>query len=790
MEEISNIDYIINKISQWSKGNQNYLSIESSDKLDDSTFKFNLKTSDNNYVIFYTNNDSSYYFVEPDNNKKSVRNLQAAIISINYVLFDSEDLNLDKVLNTIKKYLSKEDSSEDENEDEVVDNYNVGLNTAGNADFLKKKEWQDADYQLRKKSCNIDYFNIPRNLIYSPDIIFNIVSNELIKLQRLKQNKFKIDVTDSNIYNLKLKLNFDEKSDLGSQLEELSNKYGYNYIELKLNLNMNLYPFFPPSLELIKPKINNDTLYGIMDLEFLKLENWNPTNSIEFVIHALYQIFEKYAVIEVNCPLNGSETAYLPLEYSLIKLSTKYKLNAQTTSEIDVEYTKLSNSTTEEKKTEANKYWKGGVGYGHSNRKEWDINAYIRDQERVDKEISLEIQEIAQQIESFDTSGYNTKLEDIVQPSCLFTLVRNRMRGTTLMEIDKNNNIYSSLIDVISIITTKNLWKIDNIFRQIYESINTISLECQAVIDMAKKTSANIDPLYEKIIQTNLMLQGICSSLEQENHDDELLDLEGTYMKAMQPLQFGSMNIIGDSSVEYKFRNSGNITNYGPKNIMRIVKEMSTLSSSLPLSLSSTVFIKTDANNVNSIKFMIMGPKDTPYESGCFEFDAHFTSDYPNSPPKVLLLTTGGGSVRFNPNLYNCGKVCLSLLGTWSGQKGESWNKDTSTFLQVIVSIQSLIMVDEPYFNEPGWEREMHTETGKKKSFDYNDKVRLNNLKWAIVNQLKKPSKGFEDIIMRHFYYKKDNIIKLLEKWSLESKNTEFNKYFDEAKELLNNLKI
>lgn len=31
---------------------------------------------------------------------------------------------------------------------------------------------------------------------------------------------------------------------------------------------------------------------------------------------------------------------------------------------------------------------------------------------------------------------------------------------------------------------------------------------------------------------------------------------------------------------------------------------------------------------------------------------------------KVNLQTTGNGTVRFNPNLYNCGKVCLSLLGT------------------------------------------------------------------------------------------------------------------------------
>ena len=39
--------------------------------------------------------------------------------------------------------------------------------------------------------------------------------------------------------------------------------------------------------------------------------------------------------------------------------------------------------------------------------------------------------------------------------------------------------------------------------------------------------------------------------------------------------------------------------------------------------------------------------------------------DYPLSPPKVNFMTTDGGRVRFNPNLYTCGKVCLSVLNTW-----------------------------------------------------------------------------------------------------------------------------
>jgi hypothetical protein len=44
-------------------------------------------------------------------------------------------------------------------------------------------------------------------------------------------------------------------------------------------------------------------------------------------------------------------------------------------------------------------------------------------------------------------------------------------------------------------------------------------------------------------------------------------------------------------------------------------------------------------------------------------------------------------------------KVCLSLLGTWSGP---GWISGQSTLLQVLISIQSLILCEEPYLNEPG----------------------------------------------------------------------------------------
>ena len=54
---------------------------------------------------------------------------------------------------------------------------------------------------------------------------------------------------------------------------------------------------------------------------------------------------------------------------------------------------------------------------------------------------------------------------------------------------------------------------------------------------------------------------------------------------------------------------------------------------------------------------LVTGPFETPYEGGFFYFLINCPDDYPNAPPKVKLLTTGGGTVRFNPNLYANGKV-------------------------------------------------------------------------------------------------------------------------------------
>lgn len=71
---------------------------------------------------------------------------------------------------------------------------------------------------------------------------------------------------------------------------------------------------------------------------------------------------------------------------------------------------------------------------------------------------------------------------------------------------------------------------------------------------------------------------------------------------------------------------------------------------------------------------------------------------------------------RINPNLYEEGKVCVSLLGTWSGKGSETWGTH-SNLLQVLISIQALILNSEPYYNEAGYEVWMYMIKSMRKFF-------------------------------------------------------------------------
>ncbi|KYN08640.1 PREDICTED: (E3-independent) E2 ubiquitin-conjugating enzyme UBE2O [Cyphomyrmex costatus] len=193
-------------------------------------------------------------------------------------------------------------------------------------------------------------------------------------------------------------------------------------------------------------------------------------------------------------------------------------------------------------------------------------------------------------------------------------------------------------------------------------------------------------------------------------------------------------------------------------NFFRTVsKELKLLKNSLP----PGVWVKGFEDRIDLYSVMFHGPEKTPYEDGLFLFDFQLSADYPAAPPLCHYISYC--SDRLNPNLYEDGKVCVSLLGTWSGRGTEVWT-NSSTLLQVIVSIQGLILVNEPYFNEAGFEKQKGSQQGRENSRMYNEMVVL-KLVQAQTKLLLHPPPVFKDIIIAHFKKHAEKLLQRLELW-------------------------
>ena len=167
---------------------------------------------------------------------------------------------------------------------------------------------------------------------------------------------------------------------------------------------------------------------------------------------------------------------------------------------------------------------------------------------------------------------------------------------------------------------------------------------------------------------------------------------------------------------------------------MRSRRIMGDLKELLKYSLEG-VYIHFDELDINHMIVMIRG-QEGPYEFCQFLFHIRFSDDYPMTPP-IVKFCSSDGKTRLNPNLYIDGKVCLSILGTWSG---DPWTA-VMTIKTVILSIMALVMTSEPLRNEPNMES-----SPADKIEIYNQIVEYASLN-ILLNQINPPSEMFAPIL-------------------------------------------
>jgi len=163
---------------------------------------------------------------------------------------------------------------------------------------------------------------------------------------------------------------------------------------------------------------------------------------------------------------------------------------------------------------------------------------------------------------------------------------------------------------------------------------------------------------------------------------------------------------------------------------------------------------------------VIIGPKETPYFGGNYFFEFTYPADYPHSPPKVTYKTNGD-NIRFNPNLYTNGKVCISILNTW---RGEQWTS-CQTISTVLLTLCSLLCND-PLLNEPGIHKD-HSDLNK-----YTKIIEYKNIDIAVLKMVDENDsyypvnfRIFYPIVREQFLKNKDEMEKMINEKIVEQCN-------------------
>jgi ubiquitin-protein ligase len=593
----------------------------------------------------------------------------------------------------------------------------------------KKKDIVEFIAQIESLKKTIKRSTIVSSVLSSESII-EMLGDQLIKLQMNKN--YSVEIKDLQNFIIEM-TNFNLQSGSNTDTSELK-----IFIVVKLPSD---FISNPPIVSLKSNYVLKNNILNVIEKlkPFIDNTKWSIKYSIFETVENIYQMITKYGELDIVAK-SELDKFLTELEY-LLSIKNENISENKLLLEFDENLANELAGFINNKSTQKT-YWKAGTGYGHDGSSTWNIDEYAKIVKHKKNKIAEKINELFVKLDNttdLEVSDIE-KLKSIFKYYMLDDELDVKIVTNIASVISNHNSQFNDKIFVSSVIKSiKDFLEDNNIKHPITEIVENIDL-----------------PL------TNL------DDFQTMFNEYKFKYFEGDF-----------------KTFHYK-----KVLDVSSNQVSRLQKEFQILKKSITLNKEASIFFCIQKNNVNKIKFMISGPKNTPYEYGLLIFDMTMSTAFPSTPPLVNLSNTGGK--RFNPNLYNCGKVCLSLLGTWRGDKGESWNINTSTFNQLIISIQSQILVDEPFFNEPGHERTIGTQLGINESKKYNDTIKQYTLDHAMCGLLSGDQyPEFKDIIHKYFKYHKNSIIKTLDKWLVEmppENKNKFQKSYDEFNTLVNKL--
>lgn len=83
-----------------------------------------------------------------------------------------------------------------------------------------------------------------------------ILTNDLVQImETVNHTGIEADTIEDNIFQWNVRIKNFGEGKLDADFKELKAKFDYDYIELQLDFSMDLYPFFPPLVKVIRPRL-------------------------------------------------------------------------------------------------------------------------------------------------------------------------------------------------------------------------------------------------------------------------------------------------------------------------------------------------------------------------------------------------------------------------------------------------------------------------------------------------------------------------------------------------------
>lgn len=119
--------------------------------------------------------------------------------------------------------------------------------------------------------------------IFTGSAASGVLTNDLIGImQNAKKLGYTAKPIDDNIYEWEVHLfGFDPQTEVQKDLIAIQEKFGYDHVALRVSFKMDLYPFYPPLIKLIRPRFKGFMMGRITSAEMLKLANWDPVKDMK-----------------------------------------------------------------------------------------------------------------------------------------------------------------------------------------------------------------------------------------------------------------------------------------------------------------------------------------------------------------------------------------------------------------------------------------------------------------------------------------------------------------------------